>query len=61
VGAGVTIGDGCVVSANSVVTRPLPPGSIAVGIPARVVRRREDYAVREAGDEPVEEPAERAV
>jgi acetyltransferase-like isoleucine patch superfamily enzyme len=44
VGAGVTIGDGCVVSANSVVTRSLEPGSIAVGIPARVVRRREDYA-----------------
>ena len=44
VGAGVTIGDGCVVSAGSVVTRSLPPGSIAVGVPARVVRRREDYA-----------------
>jgi acetyltransferase-like isoleucine patch superfamily enzyme len=43
VGAGVTIGDGCVVSAGSVVSRSLPPGSIAVGIPARVVRRREDY------------------
>jgi acetyltransferase-like isoleucine patch superfamily enzyme len=44
VGTGVTIGDGCVVSAGSVVTRDLPPYSIAVGIPARVVRRREDYA-----------------
>jgi acetyltransferase-like isoleucine patch superfamily enzyme len=44
VGAGVTIGDGAVVSANSVVTRDLPPGVIAVGIPARVVRRREDVA-----------------
>ncbi len=46
VGAGVTIGSGCVVSANSVVTRDLPPGVVAVGIPARVVRRREDYAER---------------
>ena len=46
VGAGVTIGDGCVVSAGSVVSRDLPPYSIAVGNPARVVRRREDYAVR---------------
>ena len=45
VGAGVTIGDGCVVSAGSVVSRDLPPYSIAVGNPARVVRRREDYAV----------------
>jgi acetyltransferase-like isoleucine patch superfamily enzyme len=44
VAAGVTIGDGCVVSAGSVVTRSLPPNSIAAGFPARVVRRREDYA-----------------
>lgn len=43
VGAGVTIGDGCVVSAGSVVTKSLPAGSVAVGIPARIVRRREDY------------------
>lgn len=44
VGAGVTIGDGCVVSAGSVVTKSLPPNSVAVGIPARIVRRRDDYA-----------------
>jgi acetyltransferase-like isoleucine patch superfamily enzyme len=44
VGAGVTIGDGCAVSAGSVVTRSLPPNSVAAGFPARVVRRREDYA-----------------
>lgn len=44
VGAGVEIGGGCVVSAGSVVTRSLAPGSIAAGSPARVVRRREDYA-----------------
>jgi serine acetyltransferase len=27
-----------------VVTKSLPPGSVAVGNPARIVRRREDYA-----------------
>jgi acetyltransferase-like isoleucine patch superfamily enzyme len=48
VGAGVEIGDGCVVSAGSVVARSLPPGSIAVGVPARIVRRREDYAPSDA-------------
>jgi len=38
--AGVEIGDGCVVGAGAVVTRSLPPGSIAVGVPARVVAHR---------------------
>ena len=33
---GVTIGDNTVVGAHSVVTRDLPPNSVAVGIPARV-------------------------
>lgn len=37
---GVTIGSGCVVGAGSVVTRSLPPNSIAVGAPARVVHER---------------------
>ncbi len=37
---GVVIGDGCVVGAGAVVTRSLPAGSIAVGVPARVVGRR---------------------
>lgn len=34
---GVTIGPGCVVGAQSVVTRDLPAGAIAVGVPARVI------------------------
>jgi acetyltransferase-like isoleucine patch superfamily enzyme len=37
---GVTIGDGCIVGAGAVVTHDLPPGAIAVGIPARTVRYR---------------------
>ena len=36
--SGVTIGDRCVIGANSVVTSDLPPGVIAVGSPARVLK-----------------------
>jgi acetyltransferase-like isoleucine patch superfamily enzyme len=42
---GVTIGDGCIVGAGAVVTKDLPPGSIAHGIPA-VVQRYRDGAAR---------------
>ena len=38
--AGVTVGRGSVVGAGSVVTHDLPPGSVAVGSPARVLRNR---------------------
>jgi acetyltransferase-like isoleucine patch superfamily enzyme len=37
---GVTIGRGCVVAAHALVNRDLPPFSVAVGVPARVVRDR---------------------
>ena len=37
---GINIGRGCVVGANSVVTADLPPYSVAVGNPAKVVRQR---------------------
>jgi len=37
---GVTVGRGCVVAANAVVNRDLPAFSVAVGVPARVVRDR---------------------
>ncbi|BDY04923.1 acyltransferase [Ferrimonas sp. YFM] len=40
--AGVTIGAGTVVAAGSVVTRDLPPGVLAGGNPARVIRRLEE-------------------
>lgn len=35
---GVTIGDGCVIGAHSVVNKDIPVASIAVGSPARVVK-----------------------
>jgi acetyltransferase-like isoleucine patch superfamily enzyme len=38
---GVTIGRGSVIGAGAVVTRTIPPYSVAVGNPARVIRRRE--------------------
>lgn len=37
---GVTIGDGAVIAAGSVVTRDIPPYSIAAGVPARVIKER---------------------
>ena len=37
---GVTIGEGAVIGAGSVVTKDIPPYSIAVGSPAKVVRER---------------------
>lgn len=39
---GVRIGKNAVVGAGAVVTRDVPPGAVAVGIPARVVRQIED-------------------
>jgi acetyltransferase-like isoleucine patch superfamily enzyme len=37
---GVTIGDGCIVAANAVVTKDLPPYTICGGLPAKVIRSR---------------------
>lgn len=46
---GVTIGDGAVVAAGSVVTKDVPAGALAAGVPARVIKRL---------DEPNEQSAE---
>lgn len=35
---GVTIGNGAVIAAGSVVSRDIPPGALAAGVPARVIR-----------------------
>jgi serine O-acetyltransferase len=37
----ITIGDNCKIGANSVVIKDVPPCSTAVGVPARVVKRKE--------------------
>jgi len=34
------IGEGLVIGSGSVVVKPVPPFSVAVGVPARVIRRR---------------------
>ena len=34
------IGEGSVIGAGSVVVKPIPPFSVAVGVPAKVMRKR---------------------
>jgi len=41
---GISLGDGAVAAAGSVVTRDIPAGCVAAGNPARIVRRPEDPA-----------------
>lgn len=43
----VTIGNGAIIGAGSVVTKNIPPYAIAVGNPARVIRYRFSEHVRE--------------
>jgi acetyltransferase-like isoleucine patch superfamily enzyme len=42
VGPGVTIGAGAVIGANAVVLEDVPARAVAVGAPARVVRRLDE-------------------
>jgi acetyltransferase-like isoleucine patch superfamily enzyme len=39
--SGVSIGERCVIGANSVINADIPPGSIAAGVPAKVIKRIE--------------------
>lgn len=40
----VSIGDYCVIGAGSVVTKDVPPNSIACGVPAKVISTTDEYA-----------------
>ena len=40
--AGVTVGSGCIVAAGSVVTKSFPANSIVAGIPAKLIRYRNE-------------------
>ena len=40
---GVTIGDNVVIGARAMVTKDIPSNSVAVGIPAKVIKTLEEY------------------
>jgi acetyltransferase-like isoleucine patch superfamily enzyme len=39
---GITIGDGAIIGTGAVVTKDIPPYSVAVGVPAKVIKKRFD-------------------
>lgn len=44
---GVTIGKGCTVGSGAVVSKDIPAFSVAVGVPAKVIKRLEDPDAKE--------------
>ena len=40
---GVTIGNNCVIGAGAIVTHDIPDNSVAVGVPAKVIKSTDDY------------------
>lgn len=41
---GVTIGEGCIIAANAVVTHNVPPYCVAAGVPAKIVKVIKSYS-----------------
>jgi virginiamycin A acetyltransferase len=50
------VGKHCVIGAGSVVTRPVPDYAVAVGVPARVVKYRNESEIRNPKSETVPKP-----
>lgn len=42
---GVTIGDGCVIGAGTIVTKSLPAFSVATGVPAKIIKYRKKTTI----------------
>ncbi len=40
---GVTVGNHCIIGAGAIVSRDIPDNSVAVGVPARVIKTTDDY------------------
>lgn len=40
---GITIGDGCIIAAGSVVTKDVPENMVAAGVPAKIIREVNSY------------------
>ena len=43
---GVNIGDNCVIGCGAVVTKDIPDNSIAVGVPAKVIKSIDQYYIQ---------------
>lgn len=57
--AGVTLGRGCIVGANSVVTKPVPPYALVAGMPAKIVGVKFSLSDIERHEEALYPPNER--
>ena len=57
--AGVTLGRGCIVGANSVITKPVPPYALVAGMPAKIIGVKFSLSDIERHEEALYPPDER--